>query len=192
MIIKILPIILFFIVTLNANQKVTLYLDWLNQFQFAGYYIAKEKGYYKDLGIDIEIKEFQGDYNSIIKNVVSNETIYAIGKSSLILDNNQDKNIILLSTIFQKSPLILLTLESSNIKTPKDLENKKVMITSDAKESASVNAMILSQGLNLNSVKFLEHTFDINDLLNKKVDAYAGYLSNEPYLLDKKILNIIL
>ena len=41
--------------------------DWLNQFQFAGYYIAKEKGYYKDLGIDIEIKEFQGDYNSIIK-----------------------------------------------------------------------------------------------------------------------------
>lgn len=192
MIIKILPIILFFIVTLNANQKVTLYLDWLNQFQFAGYYIAKEKGYYKDLGIDIEIKEFQGDYNSIIKNVVSNETIYAIGKSSLILDNNQDKNIILLSTIFQKSPLILLTLESSNIKTPKDLENKKVMITSDAKESASVNAMILSQGLNLNSVNFLEHTFDINDLLNKKVDAYAGYLSNEPYLLDKKILNIIL
>lgn len=186
MIIKILPIILFFIVTLNANQKVTLYLDWLNQFQFAGYYIAKEKGYYKDLGIDIEIKEFQGDYNSIIKNVVSNETIYAIGKSSLILDNNQDKNIILLSTIFQKSPLILLTLESSNIKTPKDLENKKVMITSDAKESASVNAMILSQGLNLNSVNFLEHTFDINDLLNKKVDAYAGYLSNEPYLLDKK------
>lgn len=186
MIIKILTIILFFIVTLNANQKVTLYLDWLNQFQFAGYYIAKEKGYYKDLGIDIEIKEFRGNYNSIVENVVSNEAIYAIGKSSLILNNNDNKNIILLSTIFQKSPLILLTLESSEIKTPKDLENKKVMITSDAKDSASISAMILSQGLNLNSIQFLEHTFDINDLLNKKVDAYAGYLSNEPYLLDKK------
>ena len=151
MIIKILTIVLFFIVTLNANQKVTLYLDWLNQFQFAGYYIAKEKGYYNDLGIDIEIKEFQGDYGSIIKNVVLNEAIYAIGKSSLILNNDGNKNITLLSTIFQKSPLILLTLKSSNIKTPKDLENKKIMITSDAKESASISAMILSQGLNLNS-----------------------------------------
>ena len=119
MIIKILTIILFFIVTLNANQKVTLYLDWLNQFQFAGYYIAKEKGYYKDLGIDIEIKEFRSNYSSIVENVVSNEAIYAIGKSSLILNNNDNKNIILLSTIFQKSPLILLTLESSEIKTPK-------------------------------------------------------------------------
>jgi len=186
MIIKILTIILFFTVTLNANQKVTLYLDWLNQFQFAGYYIAKEKGFYQELDIDVEIKEFENSKHSISENVILNEATYGVGKSSLILNKNENGSIILLSSIFQESPMILLTTESSNIKTPKDLENKKLMITSDAKESASISAMILSQGLNLNNIQFLEHSFNINDLLNGKIDAYAAYLSNEPYLLDKR------
>lgn len=186
MIIKTLTILLFLLNNLNADQRVTLYLDWLNQFQFAGYYIAKEKGYYKDLGIEINIIEFKNDRSPIIESVISNEGTYAIGKSSLILNRDYNENIILLSSIFQKSPLILLTLESSNIKTPKDLENKKVMITAEAKDSASISAMLLSQGANLNNIKFIDHSFDINDLLNGKIDAYTGYLSNEPYLLDKQ------
>jgi ABC-type nitrate/sulfonate/bicarbonate transport system substrate-binding protein len=39
-------------------QKATLQLSLLNQFQFAGYIVAKEKGYYKELGIDAEIREY--------------------------------------------------------------------------------------------------------------------------------------
>ena len=38
-------------------EKVTLQLHWYHQFQFAGYYIAKEKGYYKEAGLEVEIKE---------------------------------------------------------------------------------------------------------------------------------------
>ena len=60
------------------------------------------------------------------------------------------------------------------------------MITSDAKESASVNAMILSQGLNLNSVNFLEHTFDINDLLNKKLMLMLDIYQMNLIYFDKK------
>ena len=40
----------------SAAEKLTLQLKWVTQAQFAGYYVALEKGYYKDLGVDLTIK----------------------------------------------------------------------------------------------------------------------------------------
>ena len=59
--------LLFLLIFLNTNlyskdlTKVTIQLSWFDQFQFAGYYMAKEKGFYKDLGLDVEIKPFSFD-----------------------------------------------------------------------------------------------------------------------------------
>lgn len=62
-------LIIYFILLLtsqaNEKQKVTLYLDWLNQFQFAGYYIAKEKGFYNEVNLDVNIIEYSN--NNITK-----------------------------------------------------------------------------------------------------------------------------
>lgn len=57
-----------FISNLTASEnlyKIKLQLQWKNQFEFAGFYMAKEKGYYKDLGIDVEFVEFDGKSNII-------------------------------------------------------------------------------------------------------------------------------
>ncbi len=174
-----------FTVQTQANDKITLYLDWLNQFQFAGYYIAKEKGYYNSLGLDVNIKEFT--YNSnVLKEVINNDATYGVGKSSLIIDKFDNNNIILLSAIFQKSPMVLISLSDSNINTPKDLKNKNIMITDDAITSATINSMIVSQGVKLSDINIQKHSFDIDDLINKKTDSMACFLSNEPYALEKQ------
>lgn len=52
---------------LNANEKVVLQLKWFHQFQFAGYYAAKEKGFYDEVGLDVQIKERDLKYNIIDK-----------------------------------------------------------------------------------------------------------------------------
>lgn len=52
---KILFIITFIIINLlfsNEKTNISLQLSWLNQFQFAGYYVAKEKGFYKEVGLE--------------------------------------------------------------------------------------------------------------------------------------------
>ena len=70
---------------LFANEKtVNLQLNWLHQFQFAGYYMAKEKGFYKDLGLDVNIKEFTYDLK-IIKEIEDSNSDFAIGRSSLLV-----------------------------------------------------------------------------------------------------------
>jgi ABC-type nitrate/sulfonate/bicarbonate transport system substrate-binding protein len=43
----------------EALQKVSLQLLWLNQFQFAGYYMAQERGYYRDAGLDVTFKPYK-------------------------------------------------------------------------------------------------------------------------------------
>lgn len=172
----------------ESNQKVTLYLDWLNQFQFAGYYMAKENGYYNDLDLDVNIIEYSKDANNdITQKVIKDEAVYGIGKSSLIIDKFAGNDIILLSSIFQNSPIALISLSSSNIKTPKDLINKKIMITNDAKESVSIKSLLMSEGVNfqdLNTQNFSSN--EINDLINGNIDAIACYLSNEPFILKQK------
>ena len=172
----------------ESNQKVTLYLDWLNQFQFAGYYMAKENGYYNDLDLDVNIIEYSKDANNdITQKVIKDEAVYGIGKSSLIIDKFAGNDIILLSSIFQNSPMALISLSSSNIKTPKDLINKKIMITNDAKESVSIKSLLMAEGVNfqdLNTQNFSSN--EINDLINGNIDAIACYLSNEPFILKQK------
>ena len=56
---------MFFLLTLNANslQKTSIQLMWLDQFEFAGFYVAKEKGFYQELGLDVEIKKFDANIN---------------------------------------------------------------------------------------------------------------------------------
>lgn len=184
---KYLIILFLIIIQLHAstNRKVTLQLSWLHQFQFAGYYVAKEHGFYKDVGIDIEIKEF--DYGMNLLNTINDKKAdFAIGRSSLLIDKSNGHDIVALGAIFQNSPLMLLVKDGSGINTLQDLINKKVMITSDAKDSAALVAMLGSRNIRLDDLTVQKHSFNIDDLINNKTDAMASYISNEPIRLDQK------
>jgi len=167
-------------------KKVKLQLSWLDQFQFAGYYMAKQKGYYEQVGLDVEIIPYK--MNMDIPSIVSNKEVdFAIGRENLILKIvNNHKNLSLLYATFQISPLVLLTKKSSNINTIKDFSGKRVMSTIEDSSEASLKAMITSENEDFKSLKFIKHTHNINDLINNKVDIISAYTSKSPLDLDKK------
>ncbi|WP_373001898.1 ABC transporter substrate-binding protein [Sulfurimonas sp.] len=186
---KTLLLLLIFISSILASQKpldrVSLQLMWLDQFQFAGYYMAKEKGFYEDVGLDVEIKKFKYRMNTVDE-VLSRRSTFGVGRSSLIKSRSEGKDVVLLSAIFQSSPFMLVSLESSNINSVKDFANKKFMLTKNAIESAAIRAMIMSSGMDDSEMIFKEHNFNFEELLDGRVDLYAGYTSNELYILEKK------
>ncbi|RLA83026.1 MAG: histidine kinase [Epsilonproteobacteria bacterium] len=186
-ILRVLLLIISIIFTLNAKEleKVSLQLQWLDQFQFAGYYMAKEKGYYNDVGIDLEIRKFKYTINPISE-VTSNRANYGIGRSSLIIDKSNGKNIKLLHAAFQSSALILLSTKKSNINSVKDFVGKRVMTTSDAYLSASLHAMANHEHIDSSDMIEQEHSFNIDDLINGNTDLMASYISNEPFLLEER------
>ena len=74
-----------------AADKVTLQLIWKNQFQFAGYYVARELGFYKDAGLDVTIKEYEFGID-ITADVISQKAHFGVGQSSLILERMEEEN----------------------------------------------------------------------------------------------------
>ena len=92
----------------------------------------------------------------------------------------------LLGSIFQSSPLILLALKNSNINYIQDIKNKNIMLTKEQQRFATLQSMLISKGVTLNDVNILDHSFDVNDLINKKTDLMLAYTTNEPFLLKEK------
>jgi ABC-type nitrate/sulfonate/bicarbonate transport system substrate-binding protein len=171
---------------LNAStlQKTSIQLMWLDQFQFAGFYVAKEKGFYKDFGLDVELKKY--DHSDILEEVINKKVDFGIGSSSLIADKSNGKDVVLLGAVFQSSPLILLALHDSNIKYIEDIKNKRIMLTSEQKNFATFKSMIISKGINLSDLKLIEQSYNIDDLINHNTDLMLAYSTNEPFKLKEK------
>ncbi len=166
-------------------EKVSLQLQYLDQFQFAGYYIAKEKGYYKSAGLDVEIKPYTPNLTPL-QEVLSGRADYGIGRSSMMVDIAKGKELVLLAAIFQSSPQILLTTKKSGIHTLQDLIGKRVMITHDSLEGVTLQAMLNSQGIYNKDFKTIQHDYNLQNLIDGKVDVMSAYISNEPFSLKKR------
>ena len=87
---------------LAATKDVTLQLQWLHQFQFAGYYMAKEKGFYAKKGLHVKIKELTKNTH-VVNEVISKKSDFGVCRSSLILDHLQGKTVVALAAILQSS-----------------------------------------------------------------------------------------
>jgi len=169
-------------------QNVSLKLQWLDQFQFAGYYIAKEKGFYKDVGLHVDIKGFKmGD--DPVKEVLSGKVQYGTGRTSLIIDKSKGKNIFLLASIFQSSPMVLISKKSSGINTIEDFKGKSIMLTG-TETSAGIFGMTNSRGIHAKDMKIIKSKNKIQNLVNNNVDIISGYDTNQVYTLKKLGIDI--
>ncbi len=175
-------ILSFFISSLDAKElkHISLQLNWKYQFEFAGFIAAKEKGFYEAEGLDIELKEYTIGMN-ILDEVVDGKATFGVASSTIIMDYLNEKSIVLISSIFKKSALVIVT--QPDIKTPQELRGKILMSTTP--DITELNFMFESQKIDKNDINIIAHTFNIQDFVNKKVDAMSAYKSDQLYKLDK-------
>lgn len=166
----------------DENIKVRLQLKWKHQFQFAGYYAAKEKGFYRDRGIDVEIIE-EGNGNEPVKNVMEGRAEFGIGNSDLLIDRSKGNKVVLLAPIFQHSPYIFITKKSSRIDSIYKFVGKKVALE---KNAAGLLTYLKYQGVPLEKLNIVTHSFSTEDLINDKIDVMSGYSTDEVYDLQSK------
>ena len=171
-------------------EKVTLQLQWYHQFQFAGYYMAKEKGFYEDVGLDVELKEYSSNINPVDQ-VISKKVNYATGRSSLIIDASKGKNVVALAAILQSSPLVLIARSDSGIHRIEDLNGKRVGGDHTTVNAVSILSMLEKKNVILNYTPGDNTKNDIENLLDKNVDAIAAYMTNEIYTLNQTNLKYI-
>jgi signal transduction histidine kinase/ABC-type nitrate/sulfonate/bicarbonate transport system substrate-binding protein/CheY-like chemotaxis protein len=170
----------------NNLKPITIQLNWKHQFQFAGYYIAKEKGFYKDAGFNVKLKEFDGKENPV-DSVCDNKVDYSISSlAELIRNKINGKDVISIFALFESSPLVFLVREDSNIKSIKDFKGKILQSNIHEQHDLALNMTLLKHGLTMHDLKIVPHTFDIDKIEDKSVDIITAYTTTEPFLLEQK------
>ena len=164
-------------------EKVSVQLDWKYQFEFAGFIAAKEKGFYKEAGLDVDLIEYQNSID-IGADVLARKSTYGIKKTSLYIKAGKIVPIKLLATYFPKPPLILIT--SPDIKSPNDLIGKKVMLAKEHLHQSALGLMLDHFYLTDKNIHPIKHSFDINDFIQHKVDAFSAYRTNEIFVLEQQ------
>lgn len=169
---------------LGEHTNVKLKLKWKHQFQFAGYYAAQIKGFYKSAGLNVEIIE--GNSSSApIQFVMKDSAEYGISASDLIESRSIGNPIVLLAAIFQHSPYTIISQKDKNIAQPQDLIGKKLMASTE-QGYIQLKAMLQKNGIDISRVNIINHTWKNNDITNGYADAMTGYISVEPYQLTSK------
>jgi len=181
--------LLLIVSSLLSNEKISLQLLWKHQFEFAGYYMAKEKGFYKDVGLEIEIKEFKFGIN-IISDVLNGTSDIGISHSDVILEKLRGKKLLILNAMLQSSPYVLISQKRNDLRTIKDFKNKKIMISNDLEANAAISSMLKINDISKTDYITVKHTFNPEDITNNHADLQTAYISNEPYELKQKGIEI--
>ena len=168
---------------LHADE-IDLQLRWHHQFQFAGYYAALEKGFYKDEGLDVRLHAGTPKQQPSSE-VLAGRAQFGVGNSEVLHLRLQGKPFVALAAIFQYSPSTLLTRADAGISTAHDLIGKKVMLT-NLTEDADFLALILNEGIPLDKVKLIPSSYNLESLVSGEVDAFNAYTTNEPYYLKQR------
>lgn len=167
----------------SSLEKVSIQFNWKYQFEVAGFIAAKEKGFYENVGLDVELKEYNPEVD-ILFDVLNNKVTYGISSSNIVLENKKIASIVLLATYLQKSPLVFIT--KPDIRTPSQFLGKTIMGNKDELKNSSLALFLSHFNINFSNTKFIPHNFKIDDFISGKVEIMSAFRSNQLYELDKR------
>jgi len=161
-----------------AAEKVVLQLKWTHGYQFAGYYAAKELGYYNNAGLDVNIKPLSPEQDTL-QEVVSGGANYGSGASGLLVARQDGAPVVALAVIFQHSPYVLIAKKTPGSEDIHSLDDKPILLR---RLSDELLVFLKRQHIGLSKVVTSAPGMDtVEQLISGKVAAISGYVSNEPY-----------
>jgi NitT/TauT family transport system substrate-binding protein len=163
-------------------QQVTLQLQWVTQAQFAGYYVALDKGWYREEGIDLTIDPGGPDLVPADL-VIAGRSDFGTGLlADLVVAAQQGKPVISVAQVQQLNGLMLLAFKSSGIEDPADFAGKKVGVWLGAWE-AQFDALMGKQGFTTNDFSLVSQGFTMDPFLKGELDVASAMIYNEYYVV---------
>ncbi len=166
----------------KSNHEITLQLKWSHAYQFAGYYAAKELGFYDDVGLNVSIVEATPGIDAVTE-VIEGRAQFGTGNSSLLLSRHKGLPVVVLNVIFQHSPAVIISRGADSAPLIDSLKRKRIMVEPNSDE---LLAYLYKSGIKHEEIEVVEHSHTVDDLIDGNVDAISAYSSYEPFLLNSK------
>ncbi|MGV8996378.1 MAG: ABC transporter substrate-binding protein [Parvibaculaceae bacterium] len=168
----------------DGGTQIIFATDWKAQAEHGGFYQALAKGYYKDAGLDVTIQ--QGGPGVNVPQLLATHTIqFGMGSNSFIPLNivvaKAGSKAVMAS--FQKDPQVLIAHPRDDVKSIADMKGKPILI-SDATTTSFWPWLKVKFGFTDNQIR--KYTFNLAPFLTDKKAIQEGYLSSEPYTIEKQ------
>ena len=170
----------------NKINKVSLALDWYPNSNHAGIFYAKDKGYFLDEDLDVEVYT-PSDPSSILQTVASGRDQFGISyQPDLLLARSEGVPVVAISSIVRTPLNSIMTLKKSGISDPSKLKGKTIGYPGIPLNIGILQSILEGQGLTINDVNLVDVGFDlVPALLSSRVDAVIGaFWSHESILIE--------
>jgi len=163
----------------TAQEKVTVQLKWLPQAQFAGYYVAQAKGYYKAEGLDVTIKAGGPDISPVQVIAGKGADVVVNWMPDALAAREAGVPLVNIAQVFNRSGLMLTCKKASGVNNPKDLKGKTLGVWYGGNEYPFLNWMA-KLGLKPDSdIKIMKQGFNVDPLLQNQAACISTMIYNE-------------
>ncbi|MCW2310890.1 ABC transporter substrate-binding protein [Rhodoferax antarcticus] len=162
-----------------AADKVTVQLKWLPQAQFAGYYVAQSKGYYKAEGLDVTIKPGGPDISPVQVIAGNGADVVVNWMPDALAAREAGVPLVNIAQVFNQSGLMLTCKKSSGVKSPKDFKDKTLGVWYGGNEYPFLNWMAKLGYKPGTDIKILKQGFNVDPLLQNQAACISTMNHNE-------------
>lgn len=157
---------------------VSLQLQWMTQAQFAGYYVALDKGWYKEEGLDMTI--YPGGPDIVAVDLVTSGTrdFGTTLLADLVVSISRNKPAVSIAQIQQNNGLRLICKKDSGIRGPSDFIGKKIGVWLGGWE-VQFNALLVKSGISHENVEEVSQGFSMRPFLDGRIDVASAMIYNE-------------
>jgi len=164
-------------------QKIVFALNWFPVGDHAAYWVALEKGYYRQRGLDVDMQNSKGSGDSIAKVDTGRADVGLADSAVVIASAARGTKIKVVGMVFDKSPLNIWSRKEAPITKPKDLEGKSVAAPPGDGQRQMFPAFARLNGIDASKVTWVnvEPAAKVPALAEKRVDAVADYTTGLPF-----------
>jgi NitT/TauT family transport system substrate-binding protein len=166
----------------EAADKLTLQLKWVTQAQFAGYFVAKDKGFYDEVGLDVTIKPGGPDINPSQVIAGGGADVVVDWMPSALATREKGVPLVNIAQVFQKSGMMLTCRNDSGVTSPDKFKDHTLGVWFGGNEYPFLNWMAklgLKTDGSPGGVKVLKQGFNVDPLLQKQADCISTMTYNE-------------
>ena len=163
-------------------EAVSLQLQWVTQAQFAGYYVALDKGWYAEEGIDLTINPGGPDLVPLDLVAAGTHDFGTVLLADLIVAVQGGKPLVSIAQIQQTNGLLLLAYKSSGIEGPADFVGKRVGVWLGGWET-QFNALMAREGLTDRDFALVSQGFSMDPFLDGSLDVASAMIYNEYHVV---------
>lgn len=156
--------------------EICVQLKWYHQAQFAGFYMAREEGYYRAEGLKVNLIESGPgvDWQKIMKADLC--PLGIINAYEIIIARQRGTPVKAVAAMDQVSPIVWFSLKGSGITNPRQFKGKKVVMVPTGR--LHLIGMMTKVGLSLSDMEILPFSLDMAPLYRGDVDVWSGYSTN--------------